>query len=71
SWLTPRWPTDGGHSDEILLVGLGAAVPQPHPHPVDPAVGGGRVPAVRHARLGTRGVLVRRQCGRRQPVGDS
>src|SRR2546427_4384312 len=30
---------------------------------------GGRVPVVRHARLGARGVLVRRQRGRRQPPG--
>jgi putative ABC transport system ATP-binding protein len=66
---TRRWPTDGGHGDEILLVGLGAAVPQPHAHVADPAVGGGRVPAVRHARFGARGVHLRRQRGRRQPPG--
>jgi putative ABC transport system permease protein len=63
-----RWPTDGGHGDEIFLVHLGAAVPQPHPHVADPAVVVA-VPAVRHARFGARGIHLRRQRGRRQPPG--
>src|SRR3972149_5981048 len=63
SWPTRRWPTDGGHGDEILLVGVGAAVPQPYPHVADPALRGGRVPAVRHARFGARGIHLRRPGG--------
>ncbi|KAG0731119.1 hypothetical protein G6F23_015624 [Rhizopus arrhizus] len=69
SWPTPRWPTDGGHRDEILFIGVGAAVPQPHTYLADPALGGGCVPAVRHARLGARGLQFRRQRGRGQPAG--
>src|SRR4051794_11086491 len=58
-----------GDPHEILLPDLVRAVPQQDPHLPDPAVGGGRVPAVRIAGLGARGLQQWRQRRRRRPPG--